>query len=109
MENYSFLADLMTSFRASSDLVQIVWLLSPIACVVSIVYAAHKFRQPLRTNGGQAKGGACTYSFDMPQLGMIDIHYDGPLENALEDIHKYGVSLSAGQDPTRITSEPEND
>jgi hypothetical protein len=36
MEPYSFLADVLSTFRSSSDLVKIVWLLSPSLFVIAV-------------------------------------------------------------------------
>lgn len=111
MDNYSFLADLMTSFRASSDFVKIVWLLSPMACIFSLIYGMQKLRRPWRPHTG-----GTTYSIDMPQIGSIDVHHDGPLYEVLNDIHKYGEQLSLAkerakeraEETAKITTESQN-
>jgi hypothetical protein len=36
MEPYSFLADVLSTFRSSSDLVKIVWLLNPSLFVIAV-------------------------------------------------------------------------
>lgn len=46
METYSFWADVLTTFRSSSDLVKIVWLLTPVLLVLALMFAAVKLRWP---------------------------------------------------------------
>jgi len=46
MDTYSFWADVMTTFRSSSDLVKIIWLLTPMLLVLALVFAAVKLHWP---------------------------------------------------------------
>jgi len=46
METYSFWADMLTTFRSSSDLVKVVWLLMPGLSILGIVYSISKLRKP---------------------------------------------------------------
>jgi hypothetical protein len=46
MENYSFLADLLSTFRSSSDLVKVVWLLSTALFVAALIIAARAVSTP---------------------------------------------------------------
>jgi hypothetical protein len=43
---YSFLADLLSTFRSSSDLVKVVWLLSPALFVAALIIAARAVSTP---------------------------------------------------------------
>ena len=45
MQDYNFWADILTTFRSSSDLVKIVWLLMPVLSALSLVYGALKLRK----------------------------------------------------------------
>jgi|GEM_PF-4554747 len=65
MENYNAFADLMNSFRSSSDFVKVVWLLLPIlllGVMTALILAIRKFRRcPL-------------ISFDHPELGHVTVY-----------------------------------
>ena len=68
MNEYSFFADLMDSFRSSSDLVKIIWLLCPILLVVSITGVIIAIRRLLSPT--------LLLSIDHPALGHIHVYQD---------------------------------
>jgi len=66
MENYSFWADAFTAFRSSSDLVKIVWLLSPILFAGTLIWLVIAVRRLLSPS--------LLLSIEHPVLGPIHIY-----------------------------------
>jgi len=69
MENYSFWADVLTTFRSSSDLVKVIWLLAPIIFLLGLVYAFLRLftRKP-------AEPKLPLLSFNSPEHGLVTVY-----------------------------------
>ncbi|WP_409432771.1 hypothetical protein ACJ3XI_11275 [Litorimonas sp. RW-G-Af-16] len=96
MENYNAFADLMDSFRSSSDFVKIVWLLLPIlllGVMTSLILAIRKFRRcPL-------------ISFDHPELGHVTVYQSDKTLPLLQKLGGLPVLLAPESYPATAQTE----
>ena len=96
MENYNAFADLMDSFRSSSDFVKIIWLLLPILLLggmTGLILAIRKFRRrPLM-------------SFDHPELGHVTVYQSDKTLPLLQKIG--GLPILPAPKSAPATAQPE--
>jgi len=53
MEEYSFLADLLESYRASPDIIKALWVLTPPGSVLALAAILRMTRRPAAPAGGE--------------------------------------------------------